>query len=337
MQMKHKVPVYLVQLQSLVPTKDYPHYSQTEACLEALTSAKGANASENLESYLLLERFQHEFLKLHADRELAPKETYDPTRSSVDVDSYLSFLKGNPIEACDIWMVNAVSTHIIPPATEAGPNVLNIGGLASDYIPKDFEPPKDLVSFLDGLEAPPVCFGYGSMPFGQAEMLVDAAFEAKRPSILVGSAMMNVLDKIKADESEPDKAAWVVENIFCVSGIPYPWLLPRCSMMFSHGGAGVLHSTLRAGIPAVIAPFLGDQFFFAPFVEAKGWGVKAAENMTKLTKEDVIRSIEKADTCKEACRELGAAMAKGEPKDSESGKFGPELLTAAIIEHVSSK
>lgn len=342
LQMEKKIPVYLIQLQSLVPTKDYPHYSQTNACVEALThetTSKGANTpAENLETFLSLERFQYEFLKGYTDSKLAQLDNYDATRASLAFETQLLALTGHPTPVMDLWMVNAVSTHIIPPTSDAGPRVLNIGGLADNYIPKAFEPPSDLMSFLDKLEAPPICFGYGSMPFGQAEILVDAAYEAKRPSILVGSAMMNVLEKKVTKDTDSDvvKAKWIKENICCVSGIPYPWVLPRCAMMFSHGGAGVLHATLRAGIPAVIAPFLGDQFFFAPFVEAKGWGVKASDNMASLTKEDVLRSIEKADGCKDACRQLGEAMATGEPAGSQSGKYGPELLATAIIQHVSS-
>ena len=97
----------------------------------------------------------------------------------------------------------------------------------------------------------------------------------------------------------------------------------------------MLHSTLRAGIPAVISPFLGDQFFFAPFVDAKGWGVKASENMKSLTKENVLCSVEKADdACKAACKLLGETMATGEPAGSQSGKCGPELLADAIIQQV---
>ena len=42
--------------------------------------------------------------------------------------------------------------------------------------------------------------------------------------------------------------------------------------MVSHGGAGVLHSTLRAGIPAIIAPFFGDQFFHAKLIQARELG-----------------------------------------------------------------
>lgn len=50
------------------------------------------------------------------------------------------------------------------------------------------------------------------------------------------------------------------------------WRLPQCRCMVSHGGAGVLHSTLRAGIPAIIAPFFGDQFFHAKLIQARELG-----------------------------------------------------------------
>ena len=337
LQTKHKksLPVYLVQLQSLIPTQDYPHYSQTDACVEALSQGT-ANNESFLETYLELERFQHEFLKVQADNYLVSLDGYDKTKS-LDVTTTLSALQGQPTNLMDLWMVNAVSTYIIPPVSNAGPNVLNVGGLADHYIPQDFEPPPDLISFLEKNNRP-ICFGYGSMPFGQAEMLVNAAYEAKRPAILVGSDMVDVREKMASVDgsstTDQIKAQWIRDNICCVANIPYPWLLPHCSMMFSHGGAGVLHATLRAGIPAVIAPFLGDQFFFAKYVEAKGWGVAASENMMKLTKEDVLRSIEKVDACQDACKELGSAMATGEPVGSSSGKHGPELLATAIIQHV---
>ena len=58
--------------------------------------------------------------------------------------------------------------------------------------------------------------------------------------------------------------------MYYISHIIYHILrLPHCRCMVSHGGAGVLHSSLRAGIPCVIAPLMGDQFFHAKLVEAK--------------------------------------------------------------------
>jgi len=40
-----------------------------------------------------------------------------------------------------------------------------------------------------------------------------------------------------------------------------------------HGGAGTTGASLRAGVPTVIKPFFGDQFFFGSRVEDLGVGI----------------------------------------------------------------
>eukprot|EP00978_Attheya_sp_CCMP212_P018374 scaffold50201_cov50-Attheya_sp.AAC.4 len=337
-QMEKKTPVYLVQLQSIVPTKDFPHYSKQEECINALVHQTGDNSSDNLESFLELERLQHDFLKVHANDKLSDLPNYKKEQAlDLDFDQdVVPALTGHDTQRLDLWMVNAVSTHLIPPPSDAGSKVLNCGGLADAYIPSNFEPPADLVSFLDSLgNKRPICFGYGSMPFGKAELVMEALFEVDSPAILVGSAMMGILDKLQPQqkESSDEQTSWIQENIHCVASIPYAWLLARCSMMFSHGGAGVVHATLRAGIPALISPLMGDQFLFAQYLQAKGLGVQASGNLGALTKEDILRSIQAAESCQEACRALGEEMAKGEPAGTNSSKFGPDILTDAIVSH----
>lgn len=338
-QLERKVPVYLVQLQSLVPTQDFPHYSQHEKCLDALVHHKGSGSPENVDTYLELERIQADFLEAHVKNKLHTLDGYKQNRSMDFEQDTIPALTGQKKADRDIWMVNAVSTHIIPPPSDAGPKVLNVGGLADHFIPAGFEPPSDLVSYLeeikknsDGIQARPICFGYGSMPFGKVVTVVEALHKTKRPAILVGSAMIGVLEKIQTEHNDSDEfVGWVRKNIKCVTSVPYGWLLPKCSMMFSHGGAGVLHATLRAGIPSVISPLIGDQFLFADYVQAKGWGVRASKSLGALTKTDIMESIQKAELCQNACEVLGSEMTTGEPSGSNSGKFGPELLTQAIV------
>mmetsp|Transcript_27773 Transcript_27773/g.50734 ORF Transcript_27773/g.50734 Transcript_27773/m.50734 type:complete len:488 (-) Transcript_27773:83-1546(-) len=336
------IPIYLVQLQNLVPTRDFPHYSQTDAFIEALTNG-GRDKDGNLETYLELERLQLQFLSAHVEPQLGNLPSYRKREPPLDFDKdMLPALTGTASsDSCmDIWMVNAVSTHIVPANSDAGKKVLNVGSLADTYVPEGFVPPAGLVSFLERhVGKPPICFGYGSMPFEQAQLVVDAVREAKYPAVLVGSSMMGVFGKLQEASSEEEKEwmAWAKENVYCVANVPYPWLLPQCSMMFSHGGAGVLHSTLRAGIPAVISPLIGDQFAFAKYVDAKGWGVNACDKLTSLSKEDILKSIPKAVKCQPACRQLGTAMASGEPAGSHSGKNGRDLLAKAIIDHVHEK
>lgn len=316
------VPLYLVQLQSLVPTKDFPHYSKEDACIAALLGEDGASASEHFASYVELERCQLEFLSAHRTKlvALGGYQEYDALDFDADMLPILTGRQAsNPM--LDVFMVNAVSPHIVPAPSDAGPKVINVGGLADSYVPAAFSPPAPLLDFLQR-HARPLCFGYGSMPFSEAEKITEAVYEAQRPAILVGASMVAV-----PEGASNEKAMWLQENVHCVSSIPYPWLLPQCSMMFSHGGAGVVHATLRAGIPAVISPLIGDQFFFARYLEAKGWGVKCTEKLTSLSSEAILASISKAEACQAACQALAVAM---------SGERGPEALADAIIAHVES-
>ena len=44
--------------------------------------------------------------------------------------------------------------------------------------------------------------------------------------------------------------------------VDYSCLLPRCSAMVHHGGAGTVAAALRAGIPSVICPLHFDQYMW---------------------------------------------------------------------------
>jgi sterol 3beta-glucosyltransferase len=44
---------------------------------------------------------------------------------------------------------------------------------------------------------------------------------------------------------------------------PHGWLFPKTSLIIHHGGAGTAHAAARAGVPSVVVPFAGDQFFWA--------------------------------------------------------------------------
>jgi UDP:flavonoid glycosyltransferase YjiC (YdhE family) len=52
-------------------------------------------------------------------------------------------------------------------------------------------------------------------------------------------------------------------NFFALDDTPHDWLFPRTALVVHHGGAGTSHSAARAGVPSVVVPFAGDQFFWA--------------------------------------------------------------------------
>ena len=90
-------------------------------------------------------------------------------------------------------------------------------------------------------------------------------------------------------------------------------------MMLCHGGAGVVHAALRAGVPPVISPLMGDQFFFAELLSAKGLGVRASAALVSMTTDELIDAIEnKAPGCREACQVLRKRMNEEEPNGAAS-------------------
>ena len=84
----------------------------------------------------------------------------------------------------------------------------------------------------------------------------------------------------------------------------------------------MVNATLRAGIPCIVSPFMGDQFFYAKLLEAKKLGVQAGANLGSLTKEDLVDGIRRADSI--------VAEAKGTGGNIRSKKAGVDRLVAAI-------
>ncbi|MNS75233.1 L-noviosyl transferase [compost metagenome] len=55
-----------------------------------------------------------------------------------------------------------------------------------------------------------------------------------------------------------------------IGATPHDWLLPRVAAAIHHGGAGTTHAAAAAGVPSIVLPFAGDQFFWAGRLAALG-------------------------------------------------------------------
>ncbi|KAK4687358.1 hypothetical protein P7C73_g2755, partial [Tremellales sp. Uapishka_1] len=82
------------------------------------------------------------------------------------------------------------------------------------------------------------------------------------------------------------------DNCFGVEKIPHGWLFPKVQAAMHHGGAGTVGASLRAGIPTLIKPWFGDQFFWATRVTKLGAGMKVAS----LKSNDIAEALIKATT-----------------------------------------
>jgi sterol 3beta-glucosyltransferase len=144
----------------------------------------------------------------------------------------------------------------------------------------NWSPPQELVRFIDSGEKP-VSIGFGSMSGKHARKLLKIAIEAvqlaKRRAVLLGGwAQLST-------ETIPD-------TIFMIDSIPHDWLFPRMAAVVHHGGSGTTAAGLRAGVPAVIIPFFGDQPFWGQRIRALGVGPQPIQRKS-LTASKLARAI----------------------------------------------
>jgi sterol 3beta-glucosyltransferase len=73
--------------------------------------------------------------------------------------------------------------------------------------------------------------------------------------------------------SKPNEKAAEIEippQCYMLDKVPHDWLFPQIDAALHHGGAGTTGASLRAGIPTLIKPWFGDQFFWASRVQKLG-------------------------------------------------------------------
>src|SRR5665213_2541702 len=80
------------------------------------------------------------------------------------------------------------------------------------------------------------------------------------------------------------------DTVFAVDAVSRDWLQPKMAAATHHGGRGTTGAALRAGIPQIVAPFVGDQFFWAQQIEKRGLGPRGIPH-TKLTAGTLRKAI----------------------------------------------
>ncbi|RYC57519.1 hypothetical protein CHU98_g8694 [Xylaria longipes] len=139
----------------------------------------------------------------------------------------------------------------------------------------DWTPPDDLREFIDKARRDGkklVYVGFGSImvpdPAKMTKEVIDAVLKADVRCIL-SKGWSDRLDKTHA--SEPEHV--LPPEIFQIKSAPHDWLFRQIDAAAHHGGSGTTGASLRAGIPTIIRPFFGDQFFFGNRVEDLGVGI----------------------------------------------------------------
>lgn len=194
-------------------------------------------------------------------------------------------------------MLYGVSPALVPPPRDWPGNA----HLTGQWIPPSagWTPPPDLQAFLEAGDAP-VYVGFGSM----------AGFDDARLRDAVVGAVGGRRALFNPGWSGMDPAR-LPDNFHPVGHVPHEWLLPRCAMAIHHGGSGTTHSAARAGIPSVIVPFAGDQFFWGARLRAAGIMDRALSG-SAITAARLARAVEFASRpqVRAHAADLGGRMAQ---------------------------
>ena len=99
------------------------------------------------------------------------------------------------------------------------------------------------------------------------------------------------------------------KHIFPIVEAPHDWLFPHMKAAVHHGSVGTLAASLRAGLPTVVIPFIGDQPFLGRQVQKMGLGPTPILHR-KLTAEKLARAIEQAlqSEIRQNARQMGEKL-----------------------------
>ncbi|NDJ79081.1 MAG: glycosyltransferase family 1 protein [Chloroflexi bacterium] len=168
--------------------------------------------------------------------------------------------------------------------------------------PQGWQPPADLLTFLAAGD-PPLVISLGAMSLnpddalGNARLFVDALRRAGARAIIQGWD-----EGLHQLELPP--------TIYPAGPMPHSWLLPRAGGVVHHGGYGSTAAGIRAGIPALVIPHIGDQFIWGRRIHALGVG-PAPIPRAKLTPHNltaVLQDVVTNDALRVAAAQLGAQV-----------------------------
>lgn len=192
-----------------------------------------------------------------------------------------------------------ISPCVFPPATDFYDWVKVTGyWFLNEGSTQDYQPPSDLQDFMDKAKRdkkPLVYIGFGSIVVKDSKTLTQSVVDG-----VLKADVRCILNKGWLDRHTDDKDAHKSEielpsEVYSLESIPHDWLFPRIDVAVHHGGSGTTGASVRLGIPTIIKPFFGDQFFFAADIEARGIGLE----LKQLNADSLSKALTKAATDKE--------------------------------------
>ncbi len=213
----------------------------------------------------------------------------------------------------DMPLLVGCSPTLLARPADWPPNV-HVTGVWQLPAGEGFTPPRALLDFLEAGPAP-VYIGFGSMAGIAQGTLVDAiAAVASGRRVLFHPGWSG----IDSSRLPPD--------VYVLDDTPHDWLFPRTALVVHHGGAGTSHAAARAGVPSVVVPFAGDQFFWARRMALRG--IAAACPAAGLDSARLVQAVAAASqpAMREEARRVGQAM-----REEDGVRTAVDLLLGAHI------
>lgn len=145
-------------------------------------------------------------------------------------------------------------------------------GSAADYTPE-----KELSDFIkraraDGKKL--VYVGFGSIVVADSALLMNIIIQSVEKADVRCILSKGWSDRLANTESATaTKQLPIPPAILQIKSAPHDWLFKQIDAAAHHGGCGTTGASLRAGVPTIIKPFFGDQYFFGSRVEDLGVGI----------------------------------------------------------------
>jgi sterol 3beta-glucosyltransferase len=196
----------------------------------------------------------------------------------------------------------AASPSLFPPPPDWSTAHRVCGDFTMPDEHEPWEPSPSLRAFLDGGEKP-VMLSLGSMEHLDPQ---------RARNLLIASARQAGVRAIIQTKSSERREEGQDGDLYFLPWAPHRRLLPLCSAVVHHGGAGTSHSALRAGKPSFVLPFIFEQQMWAARLQAAGTA-EGFLSFWKATPEKIaprIRQAAQSEPLRQRAAEIASAMAR---------------------------
>ncbi|WVQ90440.1 hypothetical protein IAS59_004220 [Cryptococcus gattii] len=184
------------------------------------------------------------------------------------------------------------SPSVVPKPLDWHDDVIVTGYWNLEDSDRDWVPPAALEEFIvkaNEKGRPIVYIGFGSIVVPQPDEMTQSIIKAVEKAN-VWAIIAKGWSSRGGDPAKEGQNITFPESCYGIDKVPHAWLFPRVRAALHHGGAGTVGASLRAGIPTLIKPWFGDQFFWSIRVSKLGVGLK----VPSLRPDDVASALVKA-------------------------------------------